>query len=438
MTPSLLFWLTALLLGVMFAFGGASRENVIPVMIVELTALPAGLWAIWTRGEALRRHALVLLLLAIMLAPLAQLAPLPPEIWQGLNGREPSVEALRLAGMTPGWNPLSLAPEETFRMFLSLVPPAALLIAVICLEARERLWLVGLVLVLCVASLMLGGLQISARGASFLRLYPSTHAHLPVGFFANRNHQGILMAAALPLAAAFVSAWFKGTAARLTLRNVVYIGLVGLLIVGVLVTRSRSALALAGPALIASGLIFWMSSGGIRRREMTIVAAITATVLALVSVIGLSAVLSRFGDVAKGEGRFDTWPMVMQAGLQTQPLGAGLGAFDSQYRAIEPLALAGPAYLNHAHNDYLELWLETGVVFPAIFVLFLAWLIKASWSAWRAPMSGSAAVARAATIVILVILLHSVLDYPLRTFALAGLFALAVGLLTPPQGVRTR
>ena len=42
------------------------------------------------------------------------------------------------------------------------------------------------------------------------------------------------------------------------------------------------------------------------------------------------------------------------------PFGAGLGAFDTVFRSVEPLAELDPTYFNQAHNEYLETWLEAG------------------------------------------------------------------------------
>ena len=64
------------------------------------------------------------------------------------------------------------------------------------------------------------------------------------------------------------------------------------------------------------------------------------------------------------------------------------------YRAWEPLDLMGPNFINHAHNDYLELWLETGWLAPPILAAFFLWLGRASLKAWLGPATQSAALAR--------------------------------------------
>jgi O-antigen ligase len=95
-----------------------------------------------------------------------------------------------------------------------------------------------------------------------------------------------------------------------------------------------------------------------------------------------------------------------------------------------------PSYVNHAHNDWLEIWLEGGFLALAVLVAFLIWFVFASFGAWRAPLDRGRALDRAlpqaASIVVILVLLHSAVDYPLRTTALMTLFAFCCALLVPP------
>ena len=92
-------------------------------------------------------------------------------------------------------------------------------------------------------------------------------------------------------------------------------------------------------------------------------------------------------------------------------------------------------YVNHAHNDWLELWLTGGAPAIVLAVGFLAWLAASTFRLWssgqpEAPVL-DLALAQAASIVIVLLLLHSVVDYPLRTAALSVLFAMACAYLIP-------
>ncbi len=99
------------------------------------------------------------------------------------------------------------------------------------------------------------------------------------------------------------------------------------------------------------------------------------------------------------------------------------------------MALVAPNYLNHAHNDYLELWLEAGVGGALGVLMFAAWWAWASFKAWtgawgRRPESLLPAAASASVGLLLV---HSLVDYPLRTLALSAVLAFCCGVLTQPR-----
>jgi O-antigen ligase len=91
-------------------------------------------------------------------------------------------------------------------------------------------------------------------------------------------------------------------------------------------------------------------------------------------------------------------------------------------------------YVIHAHNDYAELALETGLPGILLIIAILAWWGRAAWHAWiysdRGPYARAASIGSAA------ILVHSVVDFPLRTAAIAAVFAMCLALLaerrTPP------
>jgi hypothetical protein len=65
---------------------------------------------------------------------------------------------------------------------------------------------------------------------------------------------------------------------------------------------------------------------------------------------------------------------------------------------------------------------------------FFAWWVLASWRALADPRTPGPGLALAGSTVIGLLLAHSLVDYPLRTPAMAVLFALACGLLVPGPG----
>jgi O-antigen ligase len=119
------------------------------------------------------------------------------------------------------------------------------------------------------------------------------------------------------------------------------------------------------------------------------------------------------------------------------PTGSGIGSFPSVYATVEkPADLLAGRYANHAHNDLLEMWLETGLVGPTLLILFLIWLTRKGIAVFAKPNSDlppvDRALVRASILIILLLLAHSLVDYPLRTSAMTALFAFACGLLIDP------
>ena len=122
----------------------------------------------------------------------------------------------------------------------------------------------------------------------------------------------------------------------------------------------------------------------------------------------------------------------MEAIRDTFPAGTGLGSLPQVYRTYEDENEVGREFVNHTHNDYLEFVLELGLPGLLLIVMFLAWWAWRSMRVWRSSFEG-ADLARAGTLVVLVVLLHSIVDYPARTSAIAALVATACALMVPPQ-----
>ena len=132
----------------------------------------------------------------------------------------------------------------------------------------------------------------------------------------------------------------------------------------------------------------------------------------------------------------------IEAARAYMPIGSGLGTFVPVYAMFEKpedITVAN-SYVNHAHNDVLELWLDTGVVGLVLMGIFVIWFVLRSVEVWRsAPPFGAREIdwslARAGTIVIALLVAHSLVEFPLRTGAMMAIMAFACALLIePPVG----
>ena len=422
------FNVTAALLALALAIGGAGLAFPMLQLLLGLSAVAAGAYFAVTerswRFHGNRRLALWLLAIALLL-PLLQLIPLPPALWHAIPGREVPIEIDTLLGWND-WRPLTLDVEGTVRSFLVMLPAAMVFVGCLFLSSDKLERLLWVVLGVALVSSALGLVQLATGGQA--TPYPSGHLGYPLGLFVNRNHHGSLLLVAMPIAAALGAIRLARGKPRLP----TIVMTLSLLIVFALVvvgTTSRMGLALLPVAVIAA--LFILFRGRVAWR------------LALPSIFGLAGValiifasgrasltLARFSAV--DDLRFGYWTDIQWTLDRYTLAGSGFGTFVPIYQAAESLEGLGPAVVNHAHNDFLEILLEGGVVGIGLLLVFLALLAMAAFKLARANLSverGLMATAAASGIVIL--LLSSFVDYPLRMPVLGAVFALLCALLLP-------
>jgi O-antigen ligase len=207
--------------------------------------------------------------------------------------------------------------------------------------------------------------------------------------------------------------------------------------------RSRAGLGLTMVALLgAAAVAFRDRRGGSGVTPGRVLLAATALAGLFAAQFALYRMLERFADDPLQDARITLARLTTEAAQAHMPFGSGMGTFVPVYGMLErPEDAVLDAYANRAHNDFLELWLETGVVGLGLLALFLAWLVGRSLKLWRrdAPASGvDLSLARSATIVVALIIAHSFVDYPLRTAAMMAILAFACGVLVvPPPGVES-
>jgi len=429
----------AVLLVVALVFGGSTSSPLamLTVRLASLVVAPLAVWRLAQRRLPARSQAALLLLAATIALPLLQLVPLPPDIWTRLPGRAVASQALRLAGVPAPWMPLSLTPEETWRCDLGLLPPAVMFCAVLGLNLDARRAIAWAPVLVCLVGVVLGVLQLSGGEDSPLRFYADTNADSAVGFFANRNHQAIMAVVSIVFAIVVVGArgWATGRSSLFWLATAGALVLV--LLVGVAATRSRAGVSLAVVSTLGAAAILAAKRGGVGQTRLERLAPVLASLAAgglavsLVLAFSFTPLASRFQTGLNEDLRAQIAPKTVELASDYGPLGSGIGSFRTIYRTVERPQDVRVAYVNNAHDDFLELWLEAGWAGAALFLAFLIWLADASRGAFARANGGGLLVA-------VLLLAHSVVDYPLRTPALATLFAFACGLIAPTPAVSAR
>jgi O-antigen ligase len=412
-------------------FGGGTRQATFSDVVPELMALPLLIVAGPAGLKALRRQPLLACLFAgVITLFVLQLLPLPPNIWSRLPGREKLVQFYIVAGMPLPWQPLSLSPGGTWRAGLAFLPALTLFLGTLTLSRAERQVLLAIAVVLGVLSVPLGMLQVLGGEESALYFFQYTNHGSAVGFFANANHYAVFCCVLIPFAAALLSKPAK----RSTVPPLAIFAMVAFaLLLGLAMSRSRSALVLGVLSVLATFALILREPlrGALTRRMRWLVAIVgLAAVLPIVMAMGLLAVLSRFEvQQVTADARWTMARVTWQALRVHFPLGSGLGTFERVYQLHEPAQAAMWEVINHAHNDWLELILETGAVGLVLVIAFFVWCGRA----WARSLASEDAfdrrIGQAAGIAIALVSLHSLWDYPLRTIALSTLFGLCCALL---------
>jgi O-antigen ligase len=453
--PSIVFCACAITLMCSLVLGGGTRGGFLSDAILELLAIPALLVALtslvelpaWRTNSRPDVYWVLAFCFAIVLLPLIQLVPLPPWLWTRLPGRAEIAKIYDLIGGQTPWLAISVSPYATWLSFLSLLPPMAIFLAGIQLGYRERRGLTLLIIAVGVVSVFLGLLQVAQGEASPLRFFSITNPTEAVGFFANRNHFAALLYTVLLFAAVWaIDIGFKTKSwtdvrsfESATVMAVMAIFVVFIVVLaGEAMARSRAGLALTIVALLAVfvlGFADRRNAPGTGPSKLLLVATILAIILSVQ--FALYRILGRFATDPVENARIVFAHNTIAAAKWFLPFGSGLGTFVPVYATFERAIDTIPsAYANHAHDDILELWLETGVMGAVLFGLFLVWFGLAAVKLWWKPPDDLSAfdctLGRAATVVIALLLAHSLVDYPMRTEAIMAVFAVSCALLIAP------
>lgn len=420
---------------------GGSAQGIWQNTLLQLVGVAIIAWAALDGGEQqIATPAAQLLLMAILTISVVglQMIPLPAAIWTHFGPRQAIANGFRVLGMQPPPEPLSLAPAAGLNSLLGIIPPVALFSAMVRLRAYRPQWLAIALVAGTLAGIALGALQVasSASELSSWYLYSETNEGRAVGFFANADHMATLLVVTIPFLAAIVASARNASMQRYSAIVAVVAGFAIVVVVGLALNGSIAGYGLALPVIAASSLILLSPSS---RFRLGIVGLAALLVLGSIAALETTSIGSgKLGEHAVNAARSRTEILgtTSRAIRDFLPVGSGLGSFPRVYPLYEPAAQVTTEYVVHAHNDYAEVALELGLAGIVLMLLFLAWWSGAVWRAWRDPRAGPFALASA--IASAAVLVHSVVDFPLRTAAISACFSMCLALLAdsraaPPQ-----
>ena len=343
---------------------------------------------------------------------------------------------------------LSVDPGASFSFWLkSCAYAAAFFLAMALCRTRERLRLVAYALVLSgLVQAVYGGL-LHLAGENLVVFGASvSHASQASGGFVNRNHLAGFLEIALAVGIGLMISDLEDTGPRSWRRFVRDIAQVMLsrkaplrivlivMVVGLVMTRSRMGNTAFFASLLVAGFIALALSRHANRSTMVLVASLVVMDIFVVGAwFGVEKTVQRIEQTTARdvEERVDPSGQALAIFRDFPVFGSGAGSFYtafSRYRSEDIL----PFY-DFVHNDYVQFLTDTGVIGIGLIGLFTLMPLVAALLAqvrWRDPLARGMGFAAVMGIVALGI--HSSVDFNLQipANAFAFMLLLAFGWLS--------
>lgn len=394
MTGQFAFYHAGVVILLAMILGGGTQQGLWSDHLIQIAMLPSlflGLPQLFANRLTIGARILALLILAVIVA---QFIPVHREIHAGGKA------------ISAGWavfSPLPGASLEGGLYAISLLG-FALFLARMNDEMQQR----------CLRFIAMGFIVNLAAGAIQLSFdqREAVSGILPfeitAGLFANENHFCAQIYAMIPLIAYLCLSRDRRMGA--------YFLFVGLIVALLFATGSRAGMAIA--AALGVLCLAWFLSP---RQAFAVKAALLAACVPLIA----AALWVAQPNVLRQDQRVTFFSNTATAIGDHWLTGSGLGSFAEIYAGYEVAGDITRTHANHAHNEYLEVVLETGIAGGLLIALFCA-IIAAN--------GGRSPLAQAAFISVMALMLHSALDYPLRTYGVAVPFTWMVVVIASTRG----
>ena len=376
-----------------FVRGGNSRQIVIFTTVAALICLALSALVAWKSdrvqlfrlGGGLYVAAMSFIAISAVLA----LIPLPPDFWLSLPGRAAYAGVVTVLQQPPldvASLPLSIDPLGTSFASLSLIVAFAVWLAAMLLRSSLLLKLLGVFAVVAIVQAAIGLLQLVFGTPSFMGYSMSVVARGATGTFINKNHFATLLAMALPLLvfrATGQFTFFRQHEAPTSLSNIWW-GAATAMVAATLVASLSRAGGAAGfsVAVLAILLCVFRKQATTKQRLGLLIGGGMA--FALVSGTSLKLLMDSLQGTAfseSAEGRLQLLRFSVVGLNAFFPVGAGLGSYSIAAQRFQPETVAG--YVEHVHNDYVELIFDTGIFGVAALICFAAAAMVTAIRLWK-------------------------------------------------------
>ncbi len=265
---------------------------------------------------------------------------------------------------------------------------------------------------------------------------------LATGTFVNRNHYAGFLEMSIPLALGFALSTFDITREKSLFRTMIstdrfsrqilYLFLVSLMLLALLMSLSRMGLISVTMGLVFFALTYTSISTSRKKRYWFLLFIVGIAVL-YGTAIGLHPLLKRFLILTEHTPtRILVWKDMLSAVADYPLFGTGLGTFSNIY-LLYNRSIENAIEFVYAHNDYLQLLVETGIIGFTLIIGALSLFLRSVYANithyYAVGDNFRFATGVGALASIISILIHSLADFNLHIPSNALYVAFLVGYL---------
>ena len=268
------------------------------------------------------------------------------------------------------------------------------------------------------------------------------YKNIATGTFINRNNYAGLMEMTIPLILGYTLSLFTWNNNRSYLKNitssdnfskqVLLLFILGLMLLALIFSLSRMGIIAAFLSLI----FFWLIHSSITKQKkgnLWIILFIIGIVFLYGLAIGIYPAFERFASLKDNTpDRVLVWADMLSAVRDFPVFGTGLGTFSYIYLLYNK-SIENPIEFVYAHNDYLQMIIETGIPATLFLLTSLLLFFRSTYNRikelYRSGENLRFYMGLGAMTGVVAILTHSLTDFNLHIPSNAAYFALLLGIM---------
>jgi Tfp pilus assembly protein PilF/O-antigen ligase len=438
------------------AFGTVERWSYAVMEIVSVVVLLLVFLRIFQKKKSYYETPGIVPLLMFLAYILLQAVPVPPQFIKILSPATYEIYKQTLLVADPSaWIPLSLNPKATLKEFFRFSAYAAFYIVTVQLLTRKEFFKRTVFIIAICASFIsfFGIIQHLISNNKIYWFRELTQGGVPFGPYVNRNHYAGFMEMLFPIVIGLFL-FYKPHVSYTSLREKIaelfnlektniylLLGFSAILIgTSVFLSLSRSGIISLSVSMVFFG--FMLLVHDIHRKRAMIIIIVCTLIALSVGWFGWGPIIDRFKELYPVEGDISEFrPIIWNDSRQLVKdfflTGSGFGSYVSIYPLYKTLTTK--LVVDHAHNDYIELLSNGGIIAFLLGTWFVASVVIKSFRVYTkrhellslylfiGSMTG-----------ILSLLIHSFTDFNLYIGANGLYFFFLLGLIVSASHTRLR